>query len=204
MFSHIEMNRSAYQVKTVADLAELDLVYNFAVSIFGKMDHTAHTLAFYRKHAQLTPSLLVYAVRIGKVIGCVLGSIEEDHVLVGPTAVAPEERGLGVGLAMMQHIEEEAKKLNQTTLILGALQNAESFYIRCGYRPNLFIQFAEMGQLERLKQLNPQYQVVWEAEEGKWTRLMLATPQVDRNLQAAYDKQFPGCFTQYVFIKEIA
>ena len=60
-----------------------------------------------------------------------------------------------------------------------------------------------MDQATRLKQLNHQYPVIWEAEEGKWTRLMLATPQVDRELQAAYEKQFPNCHTQNVFIKEL-
>ncbi len=197
------MNKIEYHLKTIGTLAELDQVYSFAVSILGEMEDIIHTIEYCRRQVSLTPSLLVYAEGQGKVIGCILGSIDDDHVLVGPTAVAEEERGLGIGSAMMQRIEEEAKKLGQTTLILGARQEAEGFYVHCGYRPNLFIQFPEMGQVERLKQLNHQYPVIWESEEGKWTRLMLATPQVDRELQATYEKQFPSCRTQYVFIKEI-
>lgn len=192
-----------YQVKSVTSLAELDLVYSFAVSVLGDMSDSVHTLAFYRDQFMLTPSLLVYAQSQGKVIGCILGYIERDHVLVGPTAVASETRGLGVGTAMMRRIEEESLKLNQSTLILGSRQEAEGFYLRCGFRPNLFIQLSEPGWLERLKQLNWQYPVIWEMEDDSSTRLMLATPQVDRELQAAYTERFPGCNTQYVFIKEI-
>ena len=197
------MNKTEYRVKTITDLSELDQVYNLAVSVLGNLDHTGHTLFFYREHAQLTPSLLIYVEQDGKVIGCVLGSIDEDHVLVGPVAVATEKRRMGVGTAMMQQIEKEAKSLGQTTLILGALQEAEGFYVQCGYRPNLLIQFPETGQAEPLKQLNRKYPIIWEAEEGKWTRIMLATLQVDRELQEAYEKKFPSCNTQYVFIKEI-
>jgi len=198
-----KMNRTDFQVKTITDLSELDQVYNIAVSVLGNLDHTGHTLSFYREHAPLSPSLLIYAEQNGKVIGCVLGSIDEDHVLVGPVAVAIEKRGMGVGTAMMQRIEEEAKRLDQTTLIAGALRETEGFYVQCGYRPNLFIQLPEAGQAEQLKQLNQKYPVIWEAEVGKWTRIMLATPQVDRELQETYNKRFPSCNTQYVFIKEI-
>jgi N-acetylglutamate synthase-like GNAT family acetyltransferase len=197
------MNDSGYQVKTIETVAELERVYAFAVSILGELDPTGHSLDFYRKHFSITPSLLICVKRAGIVIGCALGSIDEDHILVGPTAVAAGEREQGIGSAMMRRLEEEAQKLGQTTLILGALREAESFYLRCGYRPNLFIQLPEAGQVEKLKQLNQKYPVIWESSEGKWTRLMLATPQVDRALQAAYAQQFPACHTQYVFIKEI-
>jgi predicted N-acetyltransferase YhbS len=192
-----------FQVKTVASLADLDPVYRFAVSVLGNMDDSVHTLAFYQQQASQTPSLLVYARKDGRVIGCILGSIERDHVLVGPTAVAAEERGSGVGAAMMRRIEEEAKKLNQTTMILGSRQEAEGFYLRCGFRPNLFIQVSQSGQLAQLKQLNLRYPVVWEMQDDSTTRLMLGTPRIDRELQEAYERQFPGCGTQYVFIKEI-
>ena len=32
---------------------------------------------------------------------------------------------------------------------------------------------------------------------------MLAVPQIDRDLQSEYERQFPNCYTQYVFIKDI-
>jgi GNAT superfamily N-acetyltransferase len=198
-----KMNKTEFKVKTVTTVAELDRVYSFAVPVLDEMQDNIHTFDYYRKRVSLSPSLLVYAESQGEVIGCILGSIDEDHVLVGPTTVTAGARRQGIGSAMMQRIEAEARKLNQTTLILGARQEAEEFFLHCGFRPNLFIQLPEMGQVARLKHLNHQYPVIWESEEGKWTRLMLATPQVDRNLQAAYENQLPNCHTQYVFIKEI-
>ena len=197
------MDTAKYGLKTVSSVSELDRVYDFAQSILDVSQDTVHTREYYLAQVYRTPSLLIYAQREGKVVGCILASIDEDHVLVGPTAVAEAERGQGIGRAMIRQLEAAAKRLNQTTLILGARQEAEGFYARCGYRPNLFIQLPEVGQADRLKQLNTQYPVVWESEEGKWTRLMLSTPQVDRELQLAYQAQFPNCHTQYVFIKEI-
>lgn len=197
------MKDSAYLVKTIENLAELQAVYAFAVSVLGAIEDSVHTLAYYQGQLRQTPTLLVTAERQGKVIGCILASIDQDHVLIGPTAVADTERGLGVGLAMMRRVEEEARKLGQTSLILGSRQAAEGFYLRCGFLPNLFIQSPGAGRLEQLKQLNVAYPVVWENQAGEWTRLMLATRLVDRELQSAYAKQFPDCHTQYVFIKEI-
>jgi predicted N-acetyltransferase YhbS len=63
---------------------------------------------------------LVYARQDDKVCGCVLGSIEDDHVLIGPVAVAEGARRRGVGRAMIQEIEAQARELGQGTLILGA------------------------------------------------------------------------------------
>lgn len=190
-------------VKCVSSAAELEAVYHFAVSVLGDMDNSAHTYAYYQEHFIKTPSLLIFAENDGRVIGCILGSIERDHVLVGPTAVAENARGYGVGAAMMERMEQEARNLKQTTLILGSRQEAEGFYLRCGFKPNLFIQLSESGKLAELKQQNQGYPVIWEMEVPSDTRLMLATPRVDRELQEEYERNFPGCGTQYVFIKEI-
>ena len=157
------MSEANFQINTIASLAELDAVYRFAVSVLGAMDGSVHTLAYYREQFTKTPALLVYARQGGKITGCVLASIDGDHVLIGPTAVAEDARGRGVGAAMLRRVEREAKNLQQTTLILGSLQEAEGFYLRCGFRPNLFIQLPQAGQAARLKQINRSYPVIWES-----------------------------------------
>ena len=146
---------------------------------------------------------MVFAERDDRICGCILASIEGDHILVGPVAVAADSRRVGIGSAMMQEVETRAKALEQHTLILGAREEAEPFYLSCGFRPNLFIQLPESDAVARLKTLNEQYEVEWEEEREGWSRLMLRTPQIDKPLQRKYKQVFPGCFTQYVFIKQV-
>ena len=200
----METNLSPFAIKTTQTEDEVKQIFAFSISVLGDLEDTIHTLVYYLDHFHKTPGLLVYAENNGQVIGSTMGSIDGDHVHVGMVAVAPHARRLGIGLAMMERLEAEAKKLGQTTLILGARQEAEPFYLRCGYRPNLFIQIAGAGHLEELKRLNQQYPVIWEADKAGWTRLMLVTPQIDRELQDKYHRQFPDCSTQYVFIKDLS
>jgi GNAT superfamily N-acetyltransferase len=201
------METIGVHINTAADgpsAAELaDRLYDFAVTVLGNMDNSVHTRAYYRAQAAQAPSLLVYAEDRAGVVGCILGSVERDHILVGPTAVASAVRRRGIGAAMLRRLEVEARRLGQATLIAGALREAEGFYLRCGFRPHLFAQLGQAGQLERLKALNPGLPAAWEWQDDSSSRLMLVTGGVDHALQEAYQR-IPGCHTQYVFIKELA
>jgi GNAT superfamily N-acetyltransferase len=200
----MEPQPSTVTIKTAQSEPEIERVYAFAISVLGAMEDTVHTLDYYREQCRKTPTLLVYAERGGEIAGCSLGSLDGDHVLVGPTAVAQNARRLGIGAAMLRRLDQEALNLGQTTLILGSRLEAEAFYLSCGFHPNLFIQLPEAGRLEDLKQLNHCYFAVWEADEDGCTKLMLALPKIDRDLQASYEKAFSGCHTQTVMIKELA
>jgi GNAT superfamily N-acetyltransferase len=194
---------AGFTVKTVQSVEQLRQVYAFASPILDLAGEDRHTLQYYTEQFARTPGLLVFAERGDRIRGCILASVEDDHVLVGPVAVAEDSRRMGIGSAMMKEVERQAKRLGQTTLILGAREEAESFYLSCGFQPNLFIQLSEPGSVEKLKSLNKQYEVIWESEEGGWSKLMLRTPTIDKGLQREYDRRFPNCATQYVFIKQI-
>jgi GNAT superfamily N-acetyltransferase len=193
---------SDFTVKTIRTLEQLQQVYAFAVPIFN-LPTGQHTLEHYTEQWARAPQLLVFAERDDRICGCILAGIEGDHILVGPVAVAADSRRLGIGSAMMREVETQAKALGQHTLILGAREEAEPFYLSCGFRPNLFIQLPEPEAVARLKALNEQYEVEWEEEREGWSKLMLRTPQIDKPLQRTYEQVFPGCFTQYVFIKQV-
>ncbi len=104
---------------------------------------------------------------------------------------------------MMREVEARAKELGQNTLILGAAEEAEPFYLSCGFQPNLFIQLPEPNSVGRLESLNEEYSVIWKAEQEGWSRLMLQTPDVDKSLQREYEQEFPSCCAGYAFIKHI-
>lgn len=164
-----------------------------------------HTLEYYAEQLTVAPQLLLYALSEGRIIGCVLGSIESDHVLVGPVAVAERYRQRGVGRAMMNVLEVQSQQMGYTTLILGSAEEAEPFYLKCGFDAHLFVQMPEPVFVAQLKALNTAHAVVWEAQnDDGWSKLMLRTPKIDRDLQQRYEQVFPSCATQTVFIKQIA
>jgi len=193
---------SNFVIKTIQTLDQLQQVWHFTIPIFD-LPAGKHTLQYYTEQFARTPQLLIFAERDGRICGCILASVEEDHILVGPVAVAEDSRRMGIGSAMMKEVETRAKEMGQNTLILGALEEAEPFYLSCGFQPNLFIQLPEPDSIERLKSLNEGYEGVWEAGQNGWSRLMLRTPQINKSLQREYEAEFPDCFTQYIFIKHL-
>ena len=193
---------SAFSVTNVTTLDQLHQVWSFACTIL-KLPAGIHTQEYYAQTFAKTPQLLILAERDGRVCGCVLASVEGDHILVGAVAVAEDSRRMGIGRAMLEALEEAAKGAGRSTLILGARQEAEPFYLSCGFQPNLFIQLPEPDALERLKALNEGYEVLWEGQEEGSSKLMLRTPQISRSLQLKYEQTFPSCNTQYVFIKHL-
>lgn len=201
------MDTTTYSVQIVQDLDELEQTWAFVAPILnlpvGVFQPGKHTLPYYTKVFESTPSLLIVARQDGSICGCVLASIDQDHVLVGPMAVAEMARRRGIGAAMMWKLEIQARALGQNTLIIGALEESELFYLRCGYKPNLYIQLPEPGCVEQLESLNPGYAIGWKAEEYGKSKLMLRTTQIDKELQKKYNQAFPSCSTQYVFIKQI-
>jgi hypothetical protein len=110
---------------------------------------------------------------------------------------------MGIGAAMMKALEAGARELGQKVILLGARQEAEAFYLRCGFQPNLFVQLPEPDALERLSALKKSYHVVWHAQEESCSKLMLRTPRIDRGLEEQYRQRFPACVTQYVFVKRL-
>ncbi len=183
-------------------IEELDKVFDFTIGIFGDLSHTMHTREHYREVYLSSPSLLIWAERDGQEVGSVFGTVEGDHILISLVAVDPRARRLGIGQAMMEREEAAGLALGYHAFILGARQDAEPFYLSCGYTPNLFIQVFAPGKLEEMKRLNPGYPVIWEDDSEGLSKLMIRPPAIDRELQAAYDRVYPGCGTQYVFTKE--
>jgi len=195
----------SFIIKTVETPERLREAFSFATAILGPLPEApeTHSLQYYTEQLTEAGQLLVYTEEDGHICGCILASVDGDHILVGPVAVAEDSRRLGVASAMMTQIETEAKRMGQTTLILGAREEAEVFYLSRGFQPNLFIQVPRPGLLEGLKSLKEAYDVVWEVQQESKSKLMLRTPKIDKVLQREYDQRFPDCSTQYIFIKKI-
>ena len=186
----------------VQTLEDAQRALDFAEAHLGPLGPRHSRERYNSVHAQ-TPSLLIVAKQAGAIVGCALGGIDDDHVLVGPVAVSQPLRQRGIGRAMMTELERQTRAVGHNTLILGSAEDAEAFYLKCGYQPNLFVQLPDAAALPKLKTVNHDYAVAWEAAQDGWSKLMLRTPRIDRALQRRFESAFPACHTQTVFIKSI-
>jgi len=70
-------------------------------------------------------------------------------------AVAAETQGLGVGNLVMEHLEDHARTMGATKMILHARQNAVPFYEKLGYHitAKSYLLFDEIQHWEMAKRL---------------------------------------------------
>ena len=196
------MSITIESVESVKSPDDVRQVYSFAVAVLG-LSTAKHTLDYYLAQLAVEPELMVCVRKMGHIVGCALASIEDDHVLGGPLAVAQQYSATDMAEQMMRQIEVATKRYGHHTIILGAFPEEEAFFLSLGYRAHLFVQYPEMAFAAQLKALNTGYDVVFEAESDGWSKLMLRTPKVDKSLQNAYEQKFPNCATQTIFIKTV-
>ncbi|MCC6236955.1 MAG: GNAT family N-acetyltransferase [Dehalococcoidia bacterium] len=87
--------------------------------------------------ARVTSAVHVLARRDGRPVGTgrlLLEYARDEHAHIGRVAVLAEERGHGVGRAVMRALEAEARTRGFGGITLGAQLHAIPFYERLGYR----------------------------------------------------------------------
>lgn len=194
-----------FDINTITSAEELDRVLAFCDEIFGDGPSRFSGDSQWLDYFQQRPELFIYAAHNGRIIGCVFGLVKPDNnITITAVAVDAQYRRQGVATALISEVENRARLLQYKLVALGAVREAEPFYLSCGYHPHLFIQAPSPVSLADLQALNTQYAVAWAHEEADgWVKLMLVTPTIDRALQAQYDARFPGCSTQTVFTKQL-
>jgi len=87
---------------------------------------------------------------------------------------------------------------------LGAAESAEGFYAGLGYSVSLLIQ-SEIHGTDELLKFNTKYKVNFaRVHDGYVNQVNLELPAPDRELQRRYESEFPGCYTQMIFQKNIS
>ncbi len=193
-----------WEIRTADTPAAFEAAYTFCERFFPGLDADAYARKRWMERMASAPDLMPYAVSGGAVAGVVFGRMEESGaVTVGPVAVDQALQGCGLGRALLTELEARAARRGVRLLVLGALESAEGFYLKCDYSPYLFIQTKPPHTLAELRALNPGYPEARTCDDGTDVRLMLATGQIDKALQRTYDAAFPDCATQTVFMKEL-
>jgi GNAT superfamily N-acetyltransferase len=182
---------------------ELTEAYDFVHKILSGSG-TIRDLEFYKQELSKHPQLMLQAKEVGGLAGVLLASVESDHVLIGELAVSEEYRGKGVGSKLLQQLEANARSMGQKTILLGAVEDAETFYLKNGYGPELFMQFSGQDSRERLEQAlkGVKEPVLWKDFSGDVAKVVLQTKSIDKALQARFRAGL-GVHTQYLFKKSL-
>jgi hypothetical protein len=102
----VEQPGLSFTVKAVQTLDQLLQVWASVAPILD-LPTGEHTLTYYTEQVAKTPRLLVFAECGGRICGCILASSKDEHILVGPVAVAEDSRRSEIGRAMMQEIGKQ-------------------------------------------------------------------------------------------------
>ena len=191
----------------MTDEKTLRRVYDFGDLIVNYTVHsdTLYTWKFWKNQLHANPQLLLYSEDTGGVVGAVWGWVEpNNNVTVGMVAVDEKHRRQGFGKRLMNELVKQVKESGRHTIALGALEESEDFYIKCGFSPNLFLQ-SKKHTLDELRALNTEYKEIWglESDENGWCKLMLKTPAIDHALQQKYDETFDDCVPQTIFLMNV-
>lgn len=181
----------------------LPKAYDFTRKILDG-DNAPRDLGFYKQELNRNPQLMLQADEDGIIAGVLLASVEGDHVLIGELAVSEEYQGKGVGSALLKALEAAASDIGQKTVLLGAYQDAEVFYLKNGYQPELFVQFSGQNCRERLNHVLKDIKepILWRDSSGGTAKVILQTKSIDKVLQAKFQAE-PGVHAQYLFKKTL-
>jgi len=194
-----------YEIKNVTNKKELDKTLAFIRAIF--QDRLQIVPGEFTRETWLvrmadSADLMLYAQHDEEIIGVVFGIVEANNsITVGMAATDTRYRHSGIASFLLKELEKRALARGHHFIVLGALETAEEFYLKCGYVPHLFIQGQPPLTLKNLRALNDRYKEAWSRDDGTSFSLCLITKGIDKKLQREYNKTFPECGTQTLFTK---
>lgn len=151
------------RVRQIESLAELAAAWRLVAEVLHQDDTHPRNFDFYARHLPHHPELLLVALAPDEEAqltvpqspgsadppfaaasggapwpcGALLAHAEPDYVWIGKLAVAPTYRERGAGSALLALVEQHAAAAGYRRLMLGAAPEAETFYARRGYRPDV-------------------------------------------------------------------
>jgi len=197
----------SYDIKNVTSETDLDRVLSFARVIFkdsGRLHIPTFSKEFWLTRMPDDADFMLYAQHEDEIVGVVFGYVEKNSsITIAPVASDEWYWHRGIASSLLAELEKRVLARGHHFIVIGALEAAEGFYLKCGYTPHLFIQSRPPLTLENLRLLNDRYDEAWSYDDGTDIRLCIATKGIDRELQRKYDETFPDCSTQTLFTKYV-
>ncbi len=122
-----------YEIREIKTVQELKDVLEICYRILGNDDSELYCYSAWEHRLKDGLQPLVYAVKDGRILSCVLGRAEnKDSVVIGFVACEEDFRGRGITKALMGYFEKRAREMGYKYITLGS--KADSFYDSCGYK----------------------------------------------------------------------
>ncbi len=201
-------------IRGFASLDELVAIHSRLAEMYGwTAPHAKQHLDEYISQFGSNPEWLFLAEDAGTVQGALLASDRgrDGSLLIGGLGVFPEYQRRGVGTALLAEVERRARQRGKVRLLLGAADDSEQFYLKCGFTPRLYIEITGDKSTATLQSLLADrlaaYNVLW-SDSGKTlngealSKAVLDIPGLMPELRQSLERDVPGCHTQHLFTKE--
>lgn len=201
-------------IRGFASLDELVAVQNRLAEMYGwSAPHAKQHLDEDISQFGSNPEWLFVAEEAGDVQGALLASDRgrDGSLLISSFGVFPEYQRRGVGTALLAEAERRARQRGKVRLLMGAADDSEQFYLKCGFTPRLYIEITGENSADTLQSLLADrlaaYNVLW-SDRGKTlngealSKAILDVPGLMPALRQSLERDVPGCHTQHLFTKE--
>jgi GNAT superfamily N-acetyltransferase len=161
------------------------------------------------EHFKNDSDLCLIATKRGEILGAALGfRTAATQATLRVLAVRSQERGTGLGRALLKAFEEAAARLGVGYLALGADEAAE-FYASCGWTPVLMLQWvhdpaAFKAEAAAVRQTVAIDRPVKQSCFNGVPQLFVELNSVDREAVASAAEMAPGALSGLVMNKRLA
>ncbi len=160
-------------IRDFASLDELVAVQNRLAEMYGwAAPHAKQHLDEYISQLGSNPEWLFLSEEAGDVQGALLASDRgrDGSLVISSFGVFPEYQGQGIGTALLAEVERRARQRGKVRLLLGAADDSESFYLKCGFTPRLYVEITGEKSVVTLQSLLADrlaaYNILW-SDSGK-------------------------------------
>jgi len=201
-------------IDNVKTIEELETVLAFANTLYPEYERFAAT-EFWIPHFNMNPELLLYAKDGDKICAVTLGILDplpatksEGGYVTVNEGVLEAHKPTGIFEALFVELENRAKALKHTGLVLGIAEGEEEFYAKMGYVGKTLVQ-SEKYSIDELKAFNAQYKnyemtgtSVYNYDGGSVNQIWLNVPLMDKKLKNKFEQEIGDCWVQVIVNKE--
>ena len=201
----MQKSEQPIEIRGAESLSEVDAALRVMESAFADVRGWQANRARHREVYSKEPNLVSVAVAGARVVGAVgcdgIGVVETAAVLEG-------WRGQGLGRRLLIRTEDLLRGRGAKSAGLGSLDGAVGFYLSCGYRPQLLVQFAPevedpepiIAELLAVPLAGRQvYRRAWRGHPQLW----LDDHSLDWDLKRSVEGVAVGVVAQYVMSKQL-
>jgi len=159
--------------------------------------------SYIKRQYGICPELFVGVYKNNKIIGIAFGYVKKSNVLLGELAIDQKFRKMGIGSKLLVFFENRAARIGKEKIVTGALEEAEAFYLRKGYKPILFLQI-KYSQLPQNYTSISEFKIIKETNYVDAKRLFFEVKEPSKQLKVRLINLFHAYDGIYLFEKKLS